>query len=382
MLKNKIYKYITIEIFKTFFTILFAFTAIAWTVRAVNFLDLVVENGHSINTYLLFSLLNITNIITKFIPLTFLLSLIIVIQKLERQNELIILWTTGLNKIRLVNLFFKISLIVFLMQLIFAIFITPNSLNKSRSLIKTSDFASISSIIKINKFSDSFEDVTFFVEKKNDKGELINIFIRDESNTFKNLISDSSNSSNTTIIAKSGISSNDRLILYDGIIQSENKDGIINNVEFKKTQLLIDPLLPRTITQPKLQETFTLMLIQCVMKKNNNEFSIESINCPVSNLKKEVIETLSRRFGMPIYIPVISLICSFLLIFSKGKKNKFYKKYVYFIIGFFLLVSAEILVRYAGFSYLNTVLYFLLPLLLAPLIYLILINKLNMEKIK
>ena len=381
MLKNKIYKYITIEIFKTFFTILFAFTAIAWTVRAVNFLDLVVDNGHSINTYLLFSLLNITNIITKFIPLTFLLSLIIVIQKLERQNELLILWTTGLNKIKLVNLFFKISLIVFLMQLVFAVFITPNSLNKSRSLIKTSDFASVSSIIKINKFSDSFEDVTFFVEKKNDKGQLINIFIRDESNTFKSLVSDSSNSSNTTIIAKSGLSSDDRLVLFDGIIQTENKDGIINNVEFKKTQLLIDPLLPRTITQPKLQETFTYMLIQCVMN-NNNIYSVENINCPESNLKKEVIETLSRRFGMPIYIPVISLICSFLLIFSKGKKIKFYKKYIYFTIGFFLLVVAEILVRYAGFTSLNTFLYFLLPLLLAPLIYLILINKLNIEKIR
>ena len=150
MLKNKIYKYFTIEIFKTFFTILFAFTAIAWTVRAVNFLDLVVENGHSINTYLLFSLLNVTNIVTKFIPLTFLLSLIIVIQKFERQNELIILWTTGLNKIRLVNLFFKISLLILLIQLIFAVFITPNSLNKSRSLIKLSDLASISSVIKIN----------------------------------------------------------------------------------------------------------------------------------------------------------------------------------------------------------------------------------------
>ena len=37
-----------VEIFKSFLTILFAFTAIAWTVRAVNFLDLVVENGHSV----------------------------------------------------------------------------------------------------------------------------------------------------------------------------------------------------------------------------------------------------------------------------------------------------------------------------------------------
>ena len=74
MLKNKIYKYFTTEIFKTFITILFAFTSIAWTIRAVNFLDLVVENGHSITTYLSFSILNITNILTKFIPLAFLLT--------------------------------------------------------------------------------------------------------------------------------------------------------------------------------------------------------------------------------------------------------------------------------------------------------------------
>ena len=54
MLKNKIYKYFTLEILKSFLTILFALSAIAWTVRAVNFLDLVVENGHSVTTYLFF----------------------------------------------------------------------------------------------------------------------------------------------------------------------------------------------------------------------------------------------------------------------------------------------------------------------------------------
>ena len=48
MLKNKIYKYLTLEIFKSFLTILFAFTTIAWTVRAVNFLDLMVEDGYSV----------------------------------------------------------------------------------------------------------------------------------------------------------------------------------------------------------------------------------------------------------------------------------------------------------------------------------------------
>ena len=86
MLKNRIYKYFSKEIIKTFLTVLFAFTAIAWTVRAVNFLDLIVENGFSVKTYLLYSFLNISNIMTKFIPLTFLLALTLSIVKFEKQN--------------------------------------------------------------------------------------------------------------------------------------------------------------------------------------------------------------------------------------------------------------------------------------------------------
>ena len=46
-------------------------------------------------------LLNIFAIVTKFVPLAFLLSLIISISKFERQQELLILWTTGLNKIKI-----------------------------------------------------------------------------------------------------------------------------------------------------------------------------------------------------------------------------------------------------------------------------------------
>ena len=44
MYKSIIYKYFFSEVTKSFLIVLFTFTAIAWTVRAVNFLDLVIEN--------------------------------------------------------------------------------------------------------------------------------------------------------------------------------------------------------------------------------------------------------------------------------------------------------------------------------------------------
>ena len=88
MLQNKIYQNYIIEIVKIFFTILFGLTIIAWTVRAVNFLDLIVENGYSILTYFQYSTLNILGILTKFIPLSFLLALTIFVVRQKRKMNL------------------------------------------------------------------------------------------------------------------------------------------------------------------------------------------------------------------------------------------------------------------------------------------------------
>ena len=98
MLQNKIYQNYLLEIFKTFVTILFSLTVIAWTVRAVNFLDLIVENGYPLVTYFKYSILNIFGVLPKFIPLSFLLAIIIFILKQIQENELVILWTSGVKK--------------------------------------------------------------------------------------------------------------------------------------------------------------------------------------------------------------------------------------------------------------------------------------------
>ena len=62
MLQNKIYQNFIKEILKTFFVILLGLTLIAWTVRAVNFLDLIVESGYSISKYFQYSFLNLFGI--------------------------------------------------------------------------------------------------------------------------------------------------------------------------------------------------------------------------------------------------------------------------------------------------------------------------------
>ncbi|MDC0418107.1 LptF/LptG family permease [Pelagibacteraceae bacterium] len=379
MLKNKIYIYLSAEIFKNFITILLTFTAIAWTVRAVNFLDLMIEDGYPANIYLQYSLLNISTIVTRFVPLSFLLSLIISIAKFERQQELMILWTSGLNKIKITNFFLLIGLIIALFQITLGLVVNPFSLNKSRSLLRETDVMQINSVIKSNDFSDTFKGVTFYISEKNSKNELINIFIRDNTGSLNTIVSEVGNSNNTTIFAKKGFVENNKLILFDGIIQTLNKKKEIENMSYEKTELSIANFANRTITQPKIQETSSVGLINCMFKNKNAEEL--SLNCS-SNNKQNVIETLSRRAGMPLYIPLIAVVCSFMLNYRKEKKYNFLKKYTVFISAFIILILAEILLKFSGFSLINFSLYFFSPLILLLILYTLLKKNMMSEKIK
>ena len=380
MLSNKIYKHFFLELSKYFFITLFTFTAIVWTVQAVNFLDLVVEDGHALSVYLGYSLLNVPKILTKFIPLSFLISLVLAIIKFENDNELIILWTAGVNKMKLVNFFLKVSLLVTLFQLFFASIINPNILNYSRSLIKSSNLDFISSMVKTNQFNDTVPGLTIFVEEKNEDGNMENILIRDESRILKS-IDNIDSTDNITIIAKKGKvvnPSSPALVLVDGIIQSQKVDKNIQTIKFQKTVLKLDNLQTRSIVQTKIQETPSILLIQCYFNKNKQEI----INCPRDHKKNDVLSEINRRLGMPLYIPVITLIVCFLLNPRNENKFKNYFKYFYALVAFLILVVAEILVKYSGKSFNNSLIYYLTPFLLIPLIYLEIIRNFFYENLR
>ena len=91
---------------------------------------------------------------------------------------------------------------------------------------------------------------------------------------------------------------------------------------------------------------------------------------------------MNRRLGMPLYIPFISLICSFLLINREEDRLNFFYKYFFGAISFVTLILAEILVRYSGLSYTYSIIYFLIPLISMPILYLEIIRRFVYENLK
>jgi len=377
MLQNKIYQNFIKDILKTFFVILFGLSIIAWTVRAVNFLDLIVENGYSILLYFQYSFLNLFGILTKFIPLAFLISLIIFIIKQIQENEFIILWTSGVKKIKLVNLFFLISLFVLFVYLTFSTFITPLALNKSRTLLSKDGYNSILPTIRVKQFSDSFKGFTFLVENRRNN-EIKNVFLHDKSNVLKNLTaSNPSEKKTTTVIAREGIVEEKRMILFDGhIITTNNTDKKSNLIKFVQLNIDLTNLQTSTIKSPKLQETSTINLMKCIFTSSNENI----INCK-KNTEQEIITVLNRRIVLPFYMPIVALLCSFLLIKNNNKKKIFLNKYFIFIISFLILLYAELIIRYTGISKIIGTLFLFSPLILMPIIYSLLIYKFSKESV-
>ena len=251
-MKNRIYKYFFHEFISYFLIVLFALTAIIWTIQAVNFLDLVIDDGHAFGIYMLYSVLTLSKVITKLIPFSFLVASVLTIIKLEKDNELIILWTSGLNKIHIVNLIFRISLFIMILQLLMYSFVTPLTLNKSRTLLKNSQLQFVPSLLKEKQFNDTVKGLTIFVEDRNNEGYYKNIFIRDDGNILSQIASKSS-----TIIAKTGYISNDEkdLVLLNGHIQKLEQGGTVSIISFEKTSINLSNLSTKTISEPKIQET-------------------------------------------------------------------------------------------------------------------------------
>ena len=205
-----------------FLIALFSSSLIIWIFQAVNFLDIIVEDGRDYFIYLNYSLLNFPKIISKIFPFALFFSFFYVINKYELNNELMIFWNIGVQKIELTNFFIIISIFLMLIQLIMTTLVVPETLKLSRLLIRTSSVDFFESFVKQRKFNDNIEGLTIYAEEKNKKWKVKKYLFKkiEDNKDFK------------ITIAKEGefknLENTQLLILYDGQTINKVNDKITN----------------------------------------------------------------------------------------------------------------------------------------------------------
>ena len=133
----------------------------------------------------------------------------------------------------------------------------------------------------------------------------------------------------------------------------------------------------RSIKRPKIQELSSIKVIKCSLSLMSGKGYIDDLfSCQIDKFKN-FNQELYKRFIKPFYLPILTLICCFLLTFSKEHHNYTLRIIKIFVYVFLILVISEIFMRYIQGSLIYLILFLGIPLLSFSLIYTFLINKVN-----
>ena len=114
-MKKLIYKKFNQDTLSFFLTSIILMGLIVWTLQAVNYFDIVTEDGHGLKVYFLYTILSFPKIIHRILPFIFFISLFYTLITYEIRNEMNIFWLNGINKIQFTNkiIFLSIFLMFF-----------------------------------------------------------------------------------------------------------------------------------------------------------------------------------------------------------------------------------------------------------------------------
>ena len=351
----------------------FSITFIVWIIQAVNFLDLVSDDGHRLNIYFTYVSLNLPKIFSKTIIFVFFISIFYVINKYNNSNELIVFWNNGIQKIKFINFILLFSVLFLILQLFLNLFIVPKSQNLGRLYIKDSNIDFLPKLISEKKFINVVKNLTIFVEEYNKDGKLNKIYINEKIDIENSKI----------IVAESGkiIKKNKKYILRlsNGGITNINKNNTFT-LNFAETDYDLSDFSTKTITKTKVQEADSIEMFKCIkeiyLKKKFNKNEI--INSPTNDdchnrTVKSISEELYKRLILPFYTLIISLIAASLIIEPKSKYFSRIHKLNIFLIGTSIITISQLSLKFFLNSVNITYLILLLPIFLVLFYYFVLL---------
>ena len=377
-MKKILFRKLSLDYLSFVFLALMSTSLVIWVFQAVNYLDIMIEDGRDYLVYINFSLLSFPKIFSKIFPFVLFFSIFYVTTKYEINNELIIFWNFGVHKMQIVNLIFKISITLLLFQIIFTAVIVPSSQDLARSFLRTSNVNFFGNFIKPKKFNDTIKGVTIYTEKKDKNGNLQNIYLKKEINKNKFQIT----------YAKKGefkeIGNIPVLVLYEGAtITSNNKE--VTNISFSQSDFSLVDMETNTTTYTKTQEISSTKLIKCVnnfykLKKEDFIKNSKNIqNCTIENINN-ILKELYKRFIIPFYIPILSLIPLLLIIISKENLKYQKLRLITFLIGLTIIIFSETTIRLVSSSTMQNLSLIIIPLIMFITLYFYLFKKFKIKE--
>lgn len=300
-------KYIIKSYLSTSFLSISLFLLISILVQVVRTGDILFASGSQIHQIMMIIILSFPKVFIMLVPLAMLIANVVFFNSKIHSNEITIIKSLGISKLRIMLTVFACSSIGFAICLITATTLAPKSHEKIKILQHQMDENILSSLIKPESFT-SKNDITIYVGKTSMDGRIDNIFVRDGRNPHSELI----------LYAKRGsIYFSNQMFVLDA-----------NDVLINKTFIDKDNLTSVTHgTFKTLNTQFKILSSGTPSPTRYSVLSMRDLTPHVMRLDLWAIQEFNERIILPllcVLLPLCSAYC--FLTFSVNTRSKNWKQ--------------------------------------------------------
>ncbi len=297
-------KYIFSRIAGPMLVITLAIVGIAWLSRSLKFIDLIVNKGLDVSTFLYLTTLTLPSLLWVILPISLFISITYSYNKLSADSEIVILKSSGISNFDILKPALYFSLICLTIGYSIAFYFLPTSYREFKDMQNfiRNNYASI--LLQEGVFSSPTNNLTVYIKERDDSGIFNNLLIHDRRDLEKNI----------TIIAQKGYLENTEdgpvFILKNGSHQEVNQ-------ETRQTAILY-------FDRYNLQLTPFKETLDISRTREAKERYIEELLFPKEEVTQKEYSNFISEFNNRITWPLYNVLLAFIAVvpFLKGGFNR------------------------------------------------------------
>lgn len=155
-------------------------TCIVWLTQSLRFVEMIVNTGLSITTFVTFTLLLLPSFLSLIGPIAVFAAIMFTYTKMLNDSEIVILRATGMSPLKIGRPALLLATLVMLLGYLNTIYLMPSTFREFKDLQREFRSELSSLFLQEGVFNPVVDGITVFIRERSESGQLYGIIIHDE----------------------------------------------------------------------------------------------------------------------------------------------------------------------------------------------------------
>lgn len=181
---NGLTRYVTKQLLLGMAFVTGALTCVIWLIQSLRFVEMIVNRGLSVTDFLYLTMLLLPNFLTIILPIAFFMVVVFTYNRLMQDRELVVMRSAGMSQMALAKPALIVAFVVISCIYLLNLWLLPSSYTAFRDM-KWEMRSSFHILLREGTFNEIGPDTTVYVRERKADGQLLGIFVHDESDPLK-----------------------------------------------------------------------------------------------------------------------------------------------------------------------------------------------------